>query len=189
MQQKYFSFIESIHRKYYQSIISFSTVLKSDLQKQICNLLFSHSCYWSMFWIQKIPTQRTTFGLPNNSNFPLFICCGPEFRTKLWPQGGRVPSVTRYFFALSYHEIFFQQFKQNIFLSKHVKCVVLIYRGFCRLCLPSVCVGGECQKCRITRYLNRKWRKTPLTKCGAGFLILWLYIFWRIRPVTECWYL
>ena len=123
------------------------TILKSDLQKQICNFYCSHilaidPC--SEF--KKIPTQRTTFGLPNNSNFPLFICCGPEFRTKLWPQGGRVPSVTQDFFALSYHEIFFQQFKQNIFLSKHVKCVVLIYRGFCRLCLPCVCVGGECQK-------------------------------------------
>lgn len=75
--------------------------------------MFSHSCHWSMFWIRKIPTQRATFGLPNNSNFPLFICCGPEFRTKLCGhhesaapppsrQGGRVSSVTRYFFAF-YH--------------------------------------------------------------------------------------
>ena len=47
--------------------------------------MFSHSLHWSMFWIQKIPTQRTTLGLPNNSNFPLFICCGPEFRTELLP--------------------------------------------------------------------------------------------------------
>ena len=60
-----------------------------------------------------------------------------------------MPSVTQYVFALSYHEIVFRQFKQNIFLSKHAKCVVLIYRGFCQLCLTCVCVGGgECQVCR-----------------------------------------
>ena len=91
---------------------------------------------------KKIPTQRTTFGLSNNSNFPLFICCGPDFRTKLWPQGGRVPSVTQYFFALSNHEIFFQQFKQNIFLSKHVKCVVL-YLPWLLSALFDLCLCGR----------------------------------------------
>ena len=38
-----------------------------------------------------------------------------------------MPSVTQDFFALSYHEIFFQQFKQNIFLKANTSSASYLF--------------------------------------------------------------
>ena len=126
--------------------------------------MLSHSCHWSMFWIQKIPTQRVTFGLPNNSNFPLFICCGPEFRTKLCGHHESVappPSLVKEvvcrvslgIFSLYYHFTkYFLPIQTEYFPEQthHVRRI-LIYSVFCQLYLTCVCVGGGEQVCAQER--------------------------------------
>ena len=37
--------------------------------------------------------------------------------------------------------------------------------------------SGEYYTDKACRYFNRKWRKSPLTKCGAGFLLLYASFF------------
>lgn len=101
----------------------------------------------------KNPNAASDIWTPKQFKFPTFYLLRSGIQDKIvWPSWECSPSpLSSRRSCVECHEVFFRfiisrnifcQFKQNIFLSKHAKCVVLIYRGLVST-LFDLCLCGR----------------------------------------------